>query len=121
MMENRHLKALLYSKKIAAYGSRLGLILLLIGFFVNGTNSYYFTGLGFGIVLGSFFTFLCGTFLSIMAEYSIHNKNKAKIAVVSSRNFYTNNRNKMGKRPALTLIEGTHQHNPKPEYKASGK
>ncbi|MGG1675583.1 hypothetical protein ACIFOT_07500 [Neobacillus sp. NRS-1170] len=87
MMQIKHLKSLFTFKKIAIYGSGLGIILILLGQFGSGFNSFFFTALGFGILLGAVVNYLFGTFISLMEEYTIKSKEEPQFAV-STRNFY---------------------------------
>ncbi|MEH7299542.1 hypothetical protein [Neobacillus drentensis] len=75
MMREIHLKSIFTFKRTAIFGSMLGIILILFGQFVNGSNSaYLLTALGFGILLGSVVNYLFGTFLSLMEEYIANSK-----------------------------------------------
>jgi putative flippase GtrA len=88
-MQEKHLKSIFTFKKTAIFGSGLGLILILLGQFVNGYNTTYFlTALGFGILAGSVVNYLFGTFLSLMEELTgSRNKNRPKISA-ASKNIY---------------------------------
>ncbi|WP_462412636.1 hypothetical protein [Neobacillus sp. Marseille-QA0830] len=104
-MQKRHLQALLFMKKTAGYASCLGLILLVTGFLTNGVVNYFLTGLGLGILFGSFLAILMGTFLSLMSEQAQHSKRGQFIVLSTGK--YTNR--KFAKRegsPSLTLIQG---------------
>ncbi|WP_042454423.1 hypothetical protein [Neobacillus dielmonensis] len=104
-MHKKHLQALLFMRKTACYASWLGIILLVTGFFTNGFVNYFFTGLGFGILFGSFLAVLMGTFLSLMSEQT-HNSKRGQFIVLSTGKFTNRKFAKRGGAPALTLIEG---------------
>jgi len=87
-MQEKHLKSIFTFKKTAAFGSSLGIILILLGQFETVYNTAYFlTALGFGLLAGSVVNYLFGTFLSLMEEFTSSRKNGPKFAT-ASKNYY---------------------------------
>ena len=82
-MKEIHLKSIFTFKRIAIFGSGLGVLLILAGQFGIGYNQTYFlTALGFGILAGSVANYLFGTFLSLMEEYTTSSRAESKEGLV---------------------------------------
>lgn len=87
-MQIKHLKSLFTFKKIALFGSGLGIMFILFGRFGSDFNSFFFTALGFGVLLGSVVNYLFGTFISLMEEFTTKSKEEPKFAWSTNSYYY---------------------------------